>query len=218
MSTAVITIFVRHFAKDGKPFKYSGDELSRRCQCRKHFRRMQHGTQYRRQAGTRSGEEAEKRKRQLQDELAGHTPQPKAEDNVRIVSEAIALLIQDKKVQDVSPGVIAKYTLELGRLRGYCEREGVHTVKGITRELLTGFCGTWEVAYPSSWTRSKFRERVRSFLRYCYEAQWLSRIPASPKIKVDEPPTMPLTAIEYDRLLDALYVTNPRRWDGKKSI
>jgi integrase len=38
-----------------------------------------------------------------------------------------------------------------------------------------------------------------------------------PKVKVDEPPTMPLTDEEYKRLLDALYVANPRRWDGKKS-
>jgi integrase/recombinase XerD len=38
-----------------------------------------------------------------------------------------------------------------------------------------------------------------------------------PKVKIDEPPTMPLTAEEYAQLLDALYVATPRRWDGKKS-
>jgi site-specific recombinase XerD len=217
MSTPVITIFVRHSAKNDKPCKYAGDEFSRRCDCRKHFRWTQNGTQYRRAAGTRSWEEAEDRKRDLQDQLTGKTSEPKPEDNVRTVADAVSIFITDKKVQGISAGVIGKYTLELDRLREYCERQGVYTVQGITRELLTGFCGTWETFYPSSCTRSKVRERVRAFLRYCYEAQWLPRIPVLPKIKVDELPTMPLVGDEYTRLLDALYVTNPKRWDGKKS-
>jgi integrase len=48
---------------------------------------------------------------------------------------------------------------------------------------------------------------VRSFLRYCYEAQWIPRIPPLPKIKIEEQPTMPLTADEYTHLLDAIYGT-----------
>jgi integrase/recombinase XerD len=51
------------------------------------------------------------------------------------------------------------------------------------------------------------RERVRSFLGYCYRGQLLPRVPALPKINVDEPPTMPLTATEYERLLDTIYGT-----------
>lgn len=64
---------------------------------------------------------------------------------------------------------------------------------------------TWESLYPSSSTRSKVRERLRSFLRYCYEAKWLDRIPALSKIKVEEAPTLPLNAAEYKRLLNAVY-------------
>jgi site-specific recombinase XerD len=217
-TTPVITIFVRHGADaKGNPCKYSGDEFSRRCSCRKHFRWTQNGTQYRRKAGTRSWEEAEEIKRQLQDQLAGRTVEARPQDNVRAVSEAVALFVKDKTVQGVTPGVIKKYTLELERLSQFCERNSVYTVQGITRELLTDFCATWEAYYPSSFTRSKVRERCRSFLRYCYEAKWLERIPAIPKIKVEEPPTMPLVGDEYARLLDALYAVNPRRWDGKKS-
>jgi site-specific recombinase XerD len=217
MGTPVITIFVRHSAIDGKPCKYAGDEFSRRCNCRKHFRWTRNGVQYRRMAGTRSWEQAEEIKRQLQDELTGRTPEVRPEDNVHPISEAVELFLQDKAVQGVTPGVMKKYTLELERLRQYCSRQNVYTIQGVTRELLTGYCATWEPIYPSSCTRSKVRERVRSFLRYCYEAQWLPRIPALPKVRIDEPPTMPLTAEEYTRLLDALYVATPRRWDGKKS-
>ncbi len=210
-TTPLITIFVRHAAD----CKYKGDEFTKRCSCKKHLRWSHNGTQYRKATGARSWAEAETVKREIEDQLAGR-PAENANE-VRSLEEAVRLFLQDKKVQGVTPGVIKKYTLELARLQDYCERHGVYTVRGVTRELLTGFCGTWEAFYPSSYTRSKVRERVRSFLRYCYEAQWLPRIPALPKVKIDEPPTMPLTAEEYSRLLDALYVATPRRWDGKKS-
>src|ERR1700756_4964615 len=119
MSTPIITIFVRHSTINDKPCKYAGDEFSRRCNCRKHFRWTQNGVQYRRKAGTRSWEEAEEIKRQLQDQLAGRTSEARPEDNVRAVSEAVDLFIKDKKVQGVTPGVIKKYTLELERLSKY---------------------------------------------------------------------------------------------------
>lgn len=205
MSTPVITIFVRHGDVDGKPCKYTGDEFSRRCNCWKHFRWTQNGVQYRRKVGTRSWGEAEKIKRQLQDQLAGRTPETRPEDSVRTLQSAIDVFLQDKRVQGVTAGVLGKYARELDRLREYCEGQSVFTVQAITRELLTGFCTTWEAAYPSSYTRAKVRERLRSFLRYGFEAKWLERIPALPKIKVEEPPTLPLSEPEYKRLLNTVY-------------
>ena len=211
MSTPVITVFVRH----SEGCKYAGDEFSRRCNCRKHFRWTQNGTQYRRKAGTRSWEEAEETKRQLQDQLAGRAPEPNAEESVRTVVDAISLFITDKQVQGVSDGVVARYKSELGRFQLYCEKESVFTVPRITRELLTGYAATWEHYYPSSTTRASVRERLRSFLRYCFECRWLDRIPAVPKVEVDEPPTLPLTDAEYARLLSTIDSVRPLRFDAK---
>lgn len=202
MGTPLITIFVRH----SSGCKYAGDEFSKRCNCRKHFRWTQNGTQYRRTAGARSWEEAERTKRELEDQLSGRTPEVKSEAR-RGVQDAIEVFLQDKQNQGVTEKVVGKYKRELARLQDYCERHNVFTVQGITRELLTGFCATWPELYPSTYTRAKVRERVRSFLRYCYEAQWIPRIPPLPKIKIEELPTMPLTANEYTRLLDAIYGT-----------
>lgn len=214
MSTApIVTIFVRH----SEDCKYAGDEFCRRCKCRKHLRWSHNGKQHRRMAGTRSWTEAEEVKRQLQDQLAGRPVEARAQDNVRAVSEAVNLFIKDKKVQGISAGVIGKYTLELERLSQFCERKSVYIVQGITRELLTDYCATWETYYPSSTTQSKVRERLHSFLRYCYDCQWLPRMLRTAAIKVNEIPTMPLVGDEYRRLLDALYAVNARRWDGKKS-
>jgi integrase/recombinase XerD len=120
----------------------------------------------------------------------------------------VELFLQDKNVQGVSKDVTGKYRRELGKLTRFCEANRVLVVQGITRELLTKFCATWEELYPSSYTRAKVRERLRAFLRYCYEAQWLPRIPQVPKIKIEEPETKPLTADEYARLLDAIYACN----------
>ena len=203
MSTApvVITIFVRH----SEGCKYSGDEFAKRCRCRKHFRWTQDGHQHRRGAKTRSWEEAEKVKRELEDTIAGRTPLPS--DTSKSIEDAASVFIKDKKVQGVSDNTIQKYTLLLKRLRVFGEKHRVYAVQQINRELLTGFCATWEEIYPAAITRAKTREKLRAFLRYCYEAQWLPRVLEVPKIQVsdeDEPETQPLTAEEYKRLLKCI--------------
>jgi integrase/recombinase XerD len=201
MSTApLITIFVRHSAD----CKYIGDEFCKRCRCRKHFRWTQNGKQYRRKAGTRSWEEAEEQKKILQDQLAGRTP--RVEISGKLLIEAIDLFTQSKKNKNVTKKVLDKYTRELARLRAFCESRGVLTVQALTGDLLTEYCGTWPELYPSTTTRSKVRERCRSFLRYCYQVRWLDRVLPLDTIQVDEPETMPLTEAEYATLLDSVYV------------
>ena len=200
-TTPLVTIFVRH----SKGCKSAGDEFAKRCSCRKHFRWTQNGKQYRRKAGTRSWEEAEKQKRILEDQLAGRTPA--VESSGKPLSEAVDTFIQSKKNKNVTKKVIAKYTRELARMRTYCESVGVFTVQALTGELLTDYCATWPELYPSTNTRAKVRERCRSFLRYCYQVRWLDRVLPLDPIQVDEPETMPLTAAEYTCLLDSVYIT-----------
>jgi integrase/recombinase XerD len=212
----VLTLFVRHT----ETCKYRGDEFAKRCTCRKHFRwRASDGVQHRRAAGTRSWTEAEVIKRDLEDQLSGRVA-PLANATVTQISGGIRVFLQDKKVQGVTDGVLAKHTRELDRLVGYCALRRVYAIQGLTRELLTGYAATWADSYPSTQTRQAVRTRLRSFLRYCYEAQWLERIPALPKIAVDEPPTMPLTEDEMARLLAAARTDRERalvllmRWTG----
>lgn len=204
----IVTIYVRH----SKGCKYAGDEFAKRCDCCKHLRWTHEGKQYRRMAGTRSWAAAEEKKREIEDQHAGRTPQPQR--NGIGIRAGIDVFIQDKRVQGLSDDVIAKYQRLLTRLESYCESRGVFTIQGVTRDLLTGFCSTWTSLYPSSLTRAKLRERLRSFLRYCYEAQWLDRVPPVPKFKIDEPETQPLTPEEYARLTDAVFVAIDSKRDG----
>lgn len=198
--TPVITIFVRH--SDG--CKYAGDETAKRCDCRKHFRwRDSNGVQHRQQAGTRSWPEAEQLKRELEDQLAGRVKAPE----VKMLSDAVHVFLTDKRVQGITDGVHDRYETELSRFEAYCDSQRIFTVQAITKELLTGYAATW-TRYESTQTRAAVRTRLLVFIRYCYEAQWLPRVVEPPKVKVAEPPTMPLSAEEYTQLLDAVYVTN----------
>jgi len=208
--TPAVTLFVRHAAG----CKYEADEFNKRCDCKKHLRWFANGKLQRMKTGARTWAEAEDAKRKLEDQLSGRvTAAPGA--TVKPIGEAVSVFIEDKRVQGITKGVLSGYTLELGRLADYCAGRGVYNVQGITREILTGYCGTWPMFYPSTTTRSKVRQRCRSFLLYCYETKWLERAPQLPKIKVDEPETQPLTSDEYLRLLAAVNVVDGKRWDGK---
>ena len=201
----LITIFVRHSAD----CKYAGDEFCKRCSCRKHLRWTQGGKQYRRKAGTRSWQEAEEQKRRLEDQLAGRTP---------TTTKVNAWTANRCGGKAFSPGQDHTRTLQRSTRQVFPR---VGTAAEILRTCRSFRCSSdhegiayrllRHVAelYPTTATRAKVRERCRSFLRYCYEAQWLTRVPVLPKIKVDEPPTMPLTAAEYERLLSAIPSTFP---------
>ena len=147
----------------------------------------------------------EEQKRRLEDQFAGRTLAP--ESTGQGIQAAVDIFLADKKLQGITENVLGKYTRELHRLRAFCEGAGVYTVQGINRELMTRFCGTWEELYASSSTRVRVRERLRNFLRYCYQAERLARVIDLPKMKDTEAPTMPLTETEYTKLLDAVYVT-----------
>jgi integrase/recombinase XerD len=200
MSTPIITIMVRH----SKTCRYAGDEFCKRCSCRKHLRWSQGGKQYRKPAGTRSWAEAEKAKDRVEAQLSGR-PAPKNESGFPL-AEAIRLFRADKENQGVSETVKGKYERELDRLSKFCEgqRVPVFTVQALTRELLIGYAATWPDYYGSTMTRYQVQARLKHFLRFCSDSGWLDRAPKLTRVRVDQPPTLPLTDKEYAALLKAI--------------
>jgi len=99
---------------------------------------------------------------------------------------------------------LGKYERELGRFEKFMAKRSRLFPQEIKLEDLTEFRAGWEDTYPSSTTRSKVQERLRGFLRYCYESRLMDRVPVLSPIKVDEPPTMPLTDKQYEMLLEAI--------------
>ena len=195
MEAPIITIFVRH-ASD---CKYQGDEFWKRCNCRKHLRWTYKGKQYRKKAGTRTWAEAEDVKRRLEAQYEGKPPV--AENERQTVDRGVELFLASKTSQGVDGQVVKKYQRELERLSAFLSQRSKLFVAEITLEDLIEFRSTWEVLYPSSTTRQQVQTRLRGFLRYCYDARWLDRIPRLSPIQSDEPPTLPFSAKEYEHIL-----------------
>lgn len=208
MST-VVTIFVRHSAD----CKYAGDEFHKGCRCRKHLRWSKDRKQYRQKADTRSWAEAELRKRELEDQLAGRFVE--SNHGARLLSDSIEIFNADKKNQGVTADVLGRYSRELERLEGFAARKSVFTVAGLTRELLIEYQSSWEDLYPSGNTRQSVQARLKNFLRFCFDSKWLDRVPRMSPIKADEAPTLPLTDKEYNKLLDTVPVSFP---NAKKAL
>jgi integrase/recombinase XerD len=196
MEAPLITIFVRHSAD----CKYLGDEFCKRCNCRKHLRWSQNGKQYRRKSGSRTWVGAEIAKRELENQLAGRDPEAKQEG--LLLSVAIETFAANKEAQGIKSRVLAMYTRELKRLRDFSERRGLMTVKrALTIDNLIALRTTWNTIYKSSNSRAVVQKHINHFLRFCYNAAWIDRIPKLSPIKIDAPATEPLTEAEYAKIL-----------------
>jgi integrase len=200
-TTPTITIYTRHSAG----CKYANDEFAKRCDCRKWLRWSHNGVRHRRKADTRSWAEAERVKRDLEDQLTGRNVVSEV-PGTKNIRAAIDVFLADKKVEGISTDLMRKYERGLNRLAAYCDSRGVYTLAGIDREFITRFCADWDKQYPSSVTRNKLRARYISFMKFCVDAKWIAEAPKWPKMKADEVPTLPLTDEEFDRLLDSVYV------------
>jgi site-specific recombinase XerD len=199
VSAPVITIYVRHAAR----CKYADDEFCKRCNCRKHFRWTLKGTQHRQKAGTRSWAEAEEIKANLAAQLSGKAPAADAQPP-KTIDAAVTLFKTHQLNQGWTADVLGKYARELARLQAWAEARGIFTIAGLTGEVLIAYQGTWAALYPSTQTRSMVNARLRNFLRFSYDNKWLDRVPKTSRIKVDEAPTLPLTAKEYEHLLKTI--------------
>lgn len=213
MIAPVITIFVRH----SPDCKYVGDEFCKRCNCRKHLRWTQNGKQFRRKAGTASWAQAEEVKADLVAQLSGKAP---ANATSTLLSRAIEIFEANKKAQGVKPRVCAMYSRELKRLREFTEARGLWTVaQSLTIENLISLRATWDSVYKSSYSRAVVQKHLNNFLRFCYDAKWIDRIPRLSPIKIDAPETLPLTTDEYNKILEAAtgrtrVLIQLMRWSG----
>jgi integrase/recombinase XerD len=215
MGTPLITIFVRH-----KPAcKYFGDEFNKTCRCRKHLRWSKGGKQYRKQAGTRSWEEAQRVAADLTDQLAGRVSVKRATD-AKTLTEAKDAFLKGKKVKKIAPSTYARYEIEIARLVRFAEGRGVFTVPAIDLELLTDYKMTWPEQCPSSTTQHTMQLHLKVFLNYCKQAGWLPVVPKLDPVKIVEPPTTPLTESEFERVLAKAKTPRVRsiillmRWSG----
>lgn len=205
-----IAIFVRH----SDECKYQGDESYKGCRCPKHFRYTHDGKQVRQSAKTRFWKTAEERRRQLEASFAADVSAVSiVPETKKTIERAIQLFVTDKRSEGLSEQVLKKYERELGRFESFMAQRSKFLPHEITAEDLTEFRKDWAEQYPSSTTRGKVQERLKAFLTHCYNARLIDRVPKLSTIKIDEPPTLPLSAEEYTRLLSVIATEFP---DKKK--
>jgi site-specific recombinase XerD len=161
-------------------------------------------------AHTRSWAQAEVAKRKVEDQFRAADPTKPVTsltvegDSRKTIEQAVTLFVSSKRSQGLDADVLKKYDRELGRFSDFMAKRGKFFPHEITLEHLMGFREDWETVYPSSTTRAKVQERLRGFVRFCYEARMIDRVPVLFPIKVDEPPTMPLTDRQYAKLLEVI--------------
>jgi integrase/recombinase XerD len=196
MTVPTITIFVRHAAS----CRYKDDESWKRCNCRKHLRWFHNGVQRKASAKTRSWQEAENKKREMEDKFrTGGTPTA-ITDARKTIADVIELYLTDLRTSALDASIVKKHERETGRFRSFCESRSKFFPAEVDKELLIHYRATWDELYPSTWTRSLVQSRLRRFLRFCQD-YGLAKIPKLSSIKPDEPPTMPLSKEQYAELL-----------------
>lgn len=207
-----ITIFVRHSAD----CKFAGDEAHRNCRCPKHLRYTLDGKQIRQSARTRFWKTAEERRRQLEASFATDpTTAPVIESDTRkTIARAVELFLIDKRSEGMTDQVVKKYERELVRFEQFMARRSKFLPHEIAADDLTEFRACWAEQYPSSTTRGKVQERLKAFLKYCYHARMIDRVPKLSAIKIDQSPTLPLTDEQYQHLLKVI----PKEFSGDKAI
>jgi len=202
-----VTIFVRHSVDCPQIAK---GNFCKTCKCRKSLRWYIGGKQVMQSAHTRSWAQAEVAKRKVEDQFRAADPTKPVTsltvegDSRKTIEQAVTLFVSSKRSQGLDADVLKKYDRELGRFSDFMAKRGKFFPHEITLEHLMGFREDWETVYPSSTTRAKVQERLRGFVRFCYEARMIDRVPVLFPIKVDEPPTMPLTDRQYAKLLEVI--------------
>jgi integrase/recombinase XerD len=196
-----IQIFTRH----SEDCPYRGDEAHKKCKCPKHLRWSHGGRQHRQSAKTRSWSAAEEVRRSVEDKFRSGSGQPVriATEAKKTLADAIRLYIQHKKNEGIKHKAAKSYESQLGRLEQFMSQRQIYFPADMRKEDLIEFQAAWDT-YKSTQTRARATTRLRGFLNFAHESGWIDKVPKLSRVKIDEPPTLPLSTEEYQKLLDTI--------------
>jgi hypothetical protein len=185
---------------------HADDKPYRRCNCSVWLEWNDKGKQTRKSAKTRSWAFAEEKARAVErtylDAELGRGPAPA---EAKTVEQAIALFLDSKRGEDLSPNTLYKHRHTLGRLQTFCDTAGIFFVKDITLSHLTSWRATWP--FESPLVKRSWQERVKAFFKFCTAA---GLTPVNPtqqlapiQVKADEanPAIRPLEPDEYKAII-----------------
>jgi len=173
---------------------------------------MEAGRQFRRSAGTRSWEEAQRRAQRK--ERGEPDPQPAATSPQSItVEKAVEEYLDDKRSQQLEESTLKKLELIFRKqLLAWCTANGIRYLAGLDLASLRKWRTTWS---DGPLAAKKKQERVRGFFYFCQSSGWIKDNPAKKlsRIKVDQTPTDYFDKEEFDKIIDATYVYDRKAVD-----
>lgn len=119
------------------------------------------------------------------------------------VTEAVKLFLAEAESRNLAESSLRLYRRFIGRqLPEWCERKGFRLVRELTFPELVEFKAGWKMK-PA--TTAKRLELLKQFMGFCAAAEWIPKNPAATlkAPEIDEPPTLPYTEDEMERILAA---------------
>lgn len=181
----MLTLYKRHLKSCGNT-----DRFYRRCKCPMWVEGVHEGAYRRHSLKTNSWERAEGMKRDIE----------RGADPTVTASSAIEQFENELVSRCLKESTRKKYRVLLSSLKEHCDRRGVRDVQAITPEELLKFRANWQDCPLSA---VKKLERLRSFFRFCQSIGWVRLSPARvlKNPVLTDPPTMPFSEEEHNRLL-----------------
>ncbi len=126
----------------------------------------------------------------------------KPESAAKTIEEATDLFIRDAEARGLRAPSVYKYKLLFQRLRTFATENGLRYITECDIETLRAFRDSWP---NKNFSARKKLEALKTFFRFVHESGWLPTNPARviKPPKVDDPPTLPYTKDEVQRVLDA---------------
>lgn len=209
----MLSVYSRHY-----PPCPSDDINYKRCRCPKWINGIlgSDGLFIRRSAKTRSWEKAEDFKRKLEEEYEakqkGLDEASRPEPALVTVKDGVGRFLNSKRNENLADSTLDKLTtifekqfLAWGTSCGFTHITEIGTAD------LEVFRDTW---IDGPLARKKKQERLIGFFYYCLRLGWIKSNPAVQlgRIRADGPPTDYFPAPEFDKIIDATYIYQPRGW------
>ena len=118
------------------------------------------------------------------------------------LTEAVSRFIKDAEARGLRPSSIKKYQRLLDELLAYCKFKNVSALERITVDFLRQFR---ESMTHAPLTQQKKVEYLRAFFGFAADAGWIPKNPAKAVklARITQKPTLPFSADEISKLLDA---------------
>ena len=170
----------------------------------------------RRSAKTRSWEKAEEFKRELEFEYkvkqnGGREVVYVEPENIS-VKDAISRFISSKRNENLAESTLDKLkTIFEKQFLSWATESRLKQLEDITTADLEAFRDTWE---DGPLAKKKKQERLIGFFYYCLRLGWIEANPAVSlgRIRADGPPTDYFPKPEFEQIVDATYVYQPKGW------